>query len=411
MISLREARDLAVTQTPAGPRARIPLSRACNFFLSHAFVASREVPGCDSSAMDGYAVQSDRTRGANRDRPAVFTRAMELFAGAAPAGHALEPGQAARIFTGAPLPAGADCVIRQEAAADDGHAVRAFVEAAVGANVRRRGEEVEAGALLLPAGTRLDPYAVGLLAAQGQAEVEVFAAPKVAVLAVGDELLEPGSRAQPHQVYDSNGPLLAALAERAGGSVVLRRRLVDRDEALAAALEEAVARCEVVFTAGGASVGERDRVKHVLRTLGARFHFDGVALKPGKPLALAELSGRQVVVLPGNPGAAAVGFDVVGRQVLLKRQGVREQRRTLRAKLAEPQRKQPQLTYLMAASLEERGAERWLLALPRGGGQLLGNLARDGWALLPAGAAQLEAGEEVDVELFEGSRFVPAEGA
>ncbi len=409
VIPLPQARALAA-QPLAPRRERVPLEDARGRILAAPLRARRAVPGADCSAMDGYAVRAQATRGANRDHPARFTRALELFAGGAPP-RALNEGEAARIFTGAMLPEGADCVIRQEATAEERGEVRVFVEAQAGANVRRRGEELAEGALALPAGCRLDAYALGALATQGLAEVEVLTRPAAAVLAVGDELLPPGAPAAAHQIYDSNGPLLAALAQEAGARVVCRARCGDDEAQLARALEQALADAEVLITAGGASVGERDRVKHALRALGARFLFDGVALKPGKPVALAELSGKRVVVLPGNPGAAAVGFDVIARAVLLSRQGLVEERRRVKALLAQPQVKQPALTYLLSATLEEREGQRWAQPRPRGGGQLVQNVGREGWAHLPAGVGQLAAGDEIELELFFGARLLLAQEA
>jgi molybdopterin molybdotransferase len=159
-------------------------------------------------------------------------------------------------------------------------------------------------------------------------------------------------------------------------------------------------------------VGDKDRVKRVLADLGARFFVDGVALKPGKPVAVARLGGLAVVVLPGNPGAATVAFDQLGRPLLLRLQGVHEERRRLRARLSSGRHKQAGLTYLITTTVEHRegGGLPWARLRPQGAGQILQNVGAEGFAVLPAGRADFSEGEEVDVELFDRSRYVAVEG-
>ncbi len=226
----------------------------------------------------------------------------------------------------------------------------------------------------------------------------------MAVLAVGDELLEPGTPAEPHQIHDSNRIFLSALARDAGGAVVSTGRVRDDRAELSDAITGALSRCDVLITSGGASVGDRDLVKGVLRELGAELVVDGVALKPGKPVGLARLGEKAIVVLPGNPGAAAVGFDQLGRAVLLARQGAVEHRRRIRVRLDGDRQKQAGLTYLLSARLEERGGEQWARIRPQGAGQLLQNASMDGWVILPPGRADFTHGEWVELELFAGAR-------
>ncbi|HET9451908.1 MAG TPA: molybdopterin-binding protein, partial [Aggregicoccus sp.] len=177
-------------------------------------------------------------------------------------------------------------------------------------------------------------------------------------------------------------------------------------DAIGRALEAArAAGVELLVTSGGASVGERDRVKAALRARGAQLEVDGVALKPGKPVGLARWEGLPVLVLPGNPGAATVAFDQLGRPLLLALQGVREERRRLRVQLEEARHKQAGLTYLLSARSESGRAR----IRPQGAGQLLQNVGAEGWVVLPAGRADFAAGEEVALELFAGARTVALE--
>ncbi|GHH01223.1 gephyrin-like molybdotransferase Glp [Comamonas sp. JC664] len=411
LTSLSAARQAALDAiAPAAPE-RVRLLDAQGRFLATRVVASRSLPGCDNSAMDGWAVLAEETQGANRDRPSRLRIIDTVFAGRLPTTR-LHPGEAARIFTGAPLPPGADAVVRQEAAraSDDATCVDIFISVPPGNDIRRAGEEVLTGAPLFDAGQRVSAAVLGVLASLGATEVHVRPAPRVAVLATGDELVPPGTPALPHQVYESNLILVAALAREAGADVRELTRAPDDAHALRDALTRLAPQVDVLITTGGASVGDKDFVKRVLTSLGARFFVDGVALKPGKPVAVARLGDTAVVVLPGNPGAATVAFDQLARPLLLKYQGVHETRRRVRAHLSEPRHKQAGLTYLITTTLEAReGLAPRALLRPQGAGQILQNVHGEGWAILPPGRADFAEEDAVDVELFDRPAYAPVE--
>ncbi|MBJ6760832.1 molybdopterin molybdotransferase MoeA [Myxococcaceae bacterium JPH2] len=412
LLSLSAARQAALGAiAPAAPE-RLPLALAHGRFLAAPLRATRSLPGCDNSAMDGWAVRAEETRGANRDHPVRLRVVDTVYAGALPA-RALRPGEAARIFTGAPLPNGADAIVRQEAArpADEGREVDIFVTVTPGHDLRRMGEEVLSGSPLFSAGLRVDAAVLGVLASLGDTTALVRPAPRVAVLATGDELVAPGQPALAHQVYESNLVLVSALAREAGAQVTQLTRVRDDEAALRDALLRLAPEVDVLITTGGASVGDRDHVKRVLTALGARFLVDGVALKPGKPVAVARLGTTAVVVLPGNPGAATVAFDQLARPLLLRHQGVHEHRRRITARLTEARHKQAGLTYLLTVSaLESRGdgGDPWARLRPQGSGQILQNVGAEGWAVLPTGRADFAEGDRVDVELFDRPTFTPA---
>ncbi|MBX5482623.1 MAG: molybdopterin-guanine dinucleotide biosynthesis protein B [Myxococcaceae bacterium] len=406
LMPLEEAVQAALTIARPLPAIAVPVAEA-EGFVAEPVRAPRDVPACDNSAMDGYAVRAKDTVGATRDRPARLKIVETLFAGQAPR-CALGPGEAARIFTGAPIPEGADAVVRQEATRPFGAEVEIGVEATVGEHIRRRGEEIACGAVVFPAGQRIDAYVAGVLATLGFAEVRVRQQPRVAIVTVGDELVAPGQPAAPHQVFDSNAILLARLCRDASARVVSTARTSDDEARLEGALADALARGEVLITCGGASVGDRDRVKAALRRLGADFVVDGVALKPGKPVGVARLGGKIALVLPGNPGAAAMAFDRIGRPLLLALQGVCELRRRSRVRLDADRRKQPGLTYFLSAKWGGPGAR--VRVRPQGAGQLLQNVEMDGWVRLPAGRGEFRAGEWVDFEWAHAGRFVALEG-
>ncbi len=409
MVPLEQARALALDSIDIGRPVQTPLAAAHGRFLAESLPAPRSLPNFDNSAMDGYALRSSDALGSNRDRPARLRLVETIYAGALPR-RAVRQGEVSRIFTGAPVPDGADCIVRQEAAREEGQQVLVFAEAAPGANIRRKGEEVAEGDLILSVGQMLNPYAIGLFASLGVQSVSAWPAPSVAVLTLGDELVPAGKPASPHQVFDCNGPLLSALCREAGATVAVLEQVRDEEGPLSDALQRLMARADVLITSGGASAGDKDFIKRTLRGLRAAIPVDGVAMKPGKPAGVAVLQGRPVVILPGNPGAAAVAFDQLARPMLFKRQGVLEIRQMVRVKLGAAQHKQAGLTYLLSARLQpsDRGPPTAIVR-PQASGQLLQNVDADGWITLPRGRADFPEGEEVSMELFGGATFTAAQ--
>jgi molybdopterin molybdotransferase len=360
--------------------------------------------------MDGYAVRAEDSSGAWRDRPARLRVVDTLYAGHVPS-RSVQPGEASRIFTGAPLPEGANAVVRQEATVVPGEGlVDVCVDVPPGKDIRPIGEDILAGTPLLRAGQRLEASVLSVLASMGDTHVLVRPPPRLAVLATGDELVSPGSPALPHQVYESNLVLVAALAREAGAQVVALERARDDDTELRSALRRLSGEADVLVTTGGASVGERDRVKRVLSELGASFLVDGVAIKPGKPVAVARLGPTAVVVLPGTPGAATVAFDQFARPLLLRFQGVSEERQRVRVLLDDGRHKQAGFTYLVSGTLETREDGRvWARIRSQDTGQHLQNIGAEGYAVLPPGRADFAPGDEVDFERFDRPRYLPVE--
>jgi len=311
------ARMIAAAR-PVDGSERVSLARAAGRVLAEEVTASLDLPGVDNSAMDGYAL-----RLAERS-PAGLPVTLRVPAGAGVL--RLPPGGCARIFTGAPVPLGADAVVPQERVSLDAEGrIHIEGELAEGANIRRRGEETRAGELLLPAGARLDAAAIALLASHGIAEVAVVRRLTVALISTGDELIEPGAVRVPGQVYDSNRAMLAALLARAGCDVldlgVIADTSLDLHQAFARARDEA----DLVVCSGGVSVGEEDHVRPVVERLGG-IAFHGVAMKPGKPFALGYLgesleAGTPLIGLPGNPVASLVGWQLLALPFVQGRQG------------------------------------------------------------------------------------------
>lgn len=277
----------------------VPIAAAAGRWLAESIVARRTQPAVDLSAMDGYAIRFD-------ERPGPWTVVGESAAGR-PFDQTLEPGEAARIFTGAALPAGADTVLVQEEADRDGDTLRMTGEgpSGPGGNVRRAGRDFAEGDILLERGVRLTSPALGLAIAGGHGELAVRRPISVALISTGDELVPAGVSTGAAQLPASNGPMLAA---QLGGLPVTINDLgivADTREALSAALD-AAAGADIIVTIGGASVGDHDLVRPVLEAAGASIDFWRIAMKPGKPLMAGTLNGATVLGLPGNPASAFV---------------------------------------------------------------------------------------------------------
>lgn len=300
---------------PIGATEQVPLAAADGRVLAHALVASLDLPPWANSAMDGYALRMSDWQG----EPLPVSQ--RIFAGQAAA--PLEPGTCARIFTGAPVPEGADCVEMQEnvEVLEDGR-VRLLAPLALQQNIRPQGQETRVGEPVMPAGTRLGPIELGLAASLGAALLPVVRRLRVAVLSTGDELVEPGSPLGPGQIYNSNRRLLLGWLQRLGCEVVDGGILAD-DLAQTRACLASLQDVDLILSTGGVSVGEADYLGIALREAG-ELAFWKLAIKPGKPLTVGHYQGIPVIGLPGNPASTLVTFGLLARPYLLRRQGVAE---------------------------------------------------------------------------------------
>ena len=289
----------------------VALEAAPSRYCAETIDATLSVPPADNSAMDGYAV-------ASRDVPGALTISQRVPAGRAPL--PLEAGTAARIFTGAEIPAGADAIILQEDA-EAGAGQVTLPTAQPGQHIRRRGSDIQPGDELVAAGHRLTPQDIGLLASVGLDAVPVFRPLNVAVLTTGDELREPGSGdLDPGQIFNSNRFSLAAQIRALGMNVIDCGNLPDDPDQIGEALERAAAEADSIVTAGGVSVGEEDHVKSQIEQRGA-LDLWKLAIQPGKPLAFGHLAGTPIFGLPGNPVSAFITVALVAEPWLIKRQG------------------------------------------------------------------------------------------
>ncbi len=307
---------------PVSEREPVSLREALGRVLAADIVAPLNLPPFDNSAVDGYAVRSADIDAGRERRLAIVDRAAAGHA----ASNAVKPGQAVRIFTGAPMPAGADTVFMQEDCRIEGAHVVVPPGLSRGANRRLAGEDIRAGAVALPAGRRLSAQDVALVAALGLTELEVKRRVRVALFSTGDEIAEPGSPLAAAALYDCNRYLLAAAVARFGAEVTDLGILGDEPKALAAAISAAAADHDLVLTSGGVSTGEADYVRSAVESVG-RIVFWRVAIKPGRPVAMGVIPGGKsgeaaaFVGLPGNPVAVFVTFVRVVRPLLLRLAG------------------------------------------------------------------------------------------
>ena len=280
-------------------------------------IAPIDVPPADNSAMDGYAI---RFGDWSDDRTAILL-SQRITAGSVPTG--LKPGSAARIFTGAEVPPGADTVVMQEHCEEADGAVRILKLPATGANIRRRGQDLSRGQTVLSAGQRLRAQDLGLAASLGIARVEVYRRLRVAVLSTGDELREPGEDIQPGQIYNSNRYTMISQLAAWGFKVVDLGIARDEPGAVREILLRAAEQADVMISSGGVSVGEEDHVKAVVESLGA-IDLWRIAVKPGKPFAFGQVRGVPFIGLPGNPVSVFVTLLVIARPYLFACQGMAE---------------------------------------------------------------------------------------
>ena len=295
---------------------QLPLLHAQGRILAESVLASVDVPPADNSAMDGYAI---RLADLAEQYAAPLPVSQRIPAGVAPT--PLLPGTAARIFTGAELPAGADCVIMQEQVARHGDAI-VFTSATAntGDNIRRRGQDMRAGQQVVAQGARLHPVALGALAAAGVSQVTVYKPLRVALFSSGDELRQPGEPLAPGQIHDANRFMLHALVTSLGMDVLDLGIIPDQPQRLREALQQAQENADVILTSAGVSVGEEDHLRALIESMGA-LTFWRVNLKPGKPFAAGRIGDTPIFALPGNPGSALVTFALLARPCLQALQG------------------------------------------------------------------------------------------
>ncbi|MCW0482308.1 molybdopterin molybdotransferase MoeA [Gaoshiqia sediminis] len=302
MISVNEARKILAENLTRGGSVEIQVSEAAGYVVYRDIVSPADVPAFDNSAMDGYAL----AWGKNRES---WTVVVEIPAGSAK-NFRLSEGEAARIFTGSPMPEGADTVIPQEQIERTGNIIQYTLPGfGTGANVRYKGTQIRTGELMMQRGTLLSAGGVGLLASVGFATVEVFAPPVLSVIVTGSELRTPGEPLTHGAIFDSNSPMLKAALNRLGVRKIYTSRVADNEPELRKNIEKELNKSDVVIISGGISVGDYDFVKTSLAGLGVKELFYKVKQRPGKPIFAGKLENKWVFALPGNPASVLSCFS------------------------------------------------------------------------------------------------------
>ncbi|MDY7079119.1 MAG: molybdopterin molybdotransferase MoeA [Chloroflexota bacterium] len=406
VLSVEEALERILATVRVLEPEHVSLLEASGRVLAEAVTADRDIPPLTNSAMDGYAV-----RGADL----VQVPARLRVVGEVAAGHVsliqVEHGTAVRIMTGAPVPTGADTVVRFEDTrlstssehGSDGAWVEILQAPLTGANVRPAGEDVRAGQVVLQPGQVLRPQEIGMLAAVGRTEVMVVRRPRVAILATGDEVVPSDQTPGPGQIRDANSYTVAAQVQRYGGLPLLLGVARDQEALVRQGMRDALARqADLIITSGGVSVGDFDLVKQVLAAEG-EMHFWSLNIKPGRPLAFGVVDSVPLLGLPGNPVAAMISTELFGRPALLKMQGFADwSRPTVQARLTQPvARKDDRRHYLRVCLRKTDVGYEAKLTGGQGSGILNSLVQADGLAVIPEKVDHLPTGAEVEVILLD----------
>jgi molybdopterin molybdotransferase len=398
LMSADDALARILAGVPALPAVEVLLLDALGLVLAEDVAADRDVPPFRNSAMDGYAVRGDDVATA----PARLRVVGEIAAGQFP-DRGVGRGEAMRIMTGAPMPEGADTVVRVEDTDNASDVVTITAATPTGISVRKAGEDLRSGETVLTQGTVLRAAEIGVLASVGRARVRVRKRPRVAVFSTGDEVVDVDARLERGQIRDTNRYSLASAIRAAGSEPWLRGIARDTPDALRAALRDAVA-ADAIVTSGGVSVGDHDHMKPVLSELGS-IDFWAIAIRPGRPLAFGELRDgtRRVPIfgLPGNTVSALLTFELFVRPALLRMQGrERVMRPRAKARLAEPIEKVASLRFF-ARGIYDADAGTVRTTGPQGSGILRSMSLANCLIDLPVGPARVAAGETVEVILTE----------
>ena len=396
-LSVEEALERILDTVQVLEPERVPLLEALDRVLVEPVTAGRDIPPLANSAMDGYAVLGSDVA----QVPARLRVVGEVAAGYT-SEWPVEPGTAVRIMTGAPVPDGADTVVRFEDTRLEGEWVEVLVSIPAGANVRAAAEDVRRGQEVLGPGEVLRPQEIGMLASVGRSEVLVIRRPRVAVLATGDEVVAPGDEPGPAQIWDANSYTVAAQVQRYGGIPLMLGIVRDQEELVRQGMREALAQgADFIITSGGVSVGDFDLVKQVLAAEG-EMHFWSINMKPGRPLAFGIVGGVPLLGLPGNPVSAMISTAQFARPALLKMQGFTQWAwPSVRARLVDAVARKDGRRHYLRVHLRET-SEGWEAALTgdQGSGILNSLVEADGLAIIPESARSMPAGAEVEVLLL-----------
>lgn len=393
-ISLEQALNILMDHVTHGKTERKTLEDCLGLVLSEDVYALLDMPPFSRSAQDGYALCSKDSIGATGENPVKLKVTGKIYAG----DHLdvqVRPGEAVRIMTGAMVPAGADCVLRQEDTDEGEDVVQIYKEVEPGCSICFKGEEYKKGHTLLHEGTKIDAAALAVASGNGIMELPVYRRVKAAVVSSGSEVVEPGTPLTPGKIYNTNTVYMKARLHQLGAQVMMSRTVGDELEIMEEALKEAANQAELVITTGGVSVGQKDLTEEALLSIGAEILFHGIAIKPGMPTLAAEKDGVLFIGLSGNPFSAAIPFEMFVREILS-------------LKMGDPDLKlrQETLTAVTGFSKNSRrrrflrgkaeGKEVWLPD-QQANGQMRSMVGCNCLIEIPAGSGPVKAGDKVEV--------------
>lgn len=400
MIKVEEAKKIILENMNSIGNENIPIIESLRRTLARDYHSKNDIPPFDNSAMDGYAISSLDVAEASRENPFFLDVVEDLPAGTVPQ-EKVKSGKAIRIMTGAPVPRGADSVIMVEKTEKEGERVKIFENTKPDENIRRRGEDIRKGELVLGKGEVIGPAKMGILASIGVEVVEVTKVPKVGILATGDELVEVGEGLSAGKIRNSNSYSLFGQVKNAGAIPCDLGIARDNKSEIRRKIEQGLD-CDLLLISGGVSVGDYDYVKDVLADLGGKIEFWKVAMRPGKPLAFGTINAKPVFGLPGNPVSSMVSFEVFVQLAILKMLGQnRDNRKDVDAILEEDVKKKEGLRYfLRAKTWWENGAYLTRTSGPQGSGILKSMMAANSLIILPEEDVYIEKGKTVRVRFL-----------
>lgn len=399
-IALEEALEILNKNTKALKSEVVSIKDSLKRVLYGDVKSKINNPPFNKSVFDGYAFKSEDSKGTSKENPIELKIVDEIFAGMWPEIE-IKHGEAIRIMTGAPIPMGADCVLKQEETERHGDLVKIFKEMKVNENISFMGEDIKIGETLIKKGKRLDYADLGIMASSGISEVLVYKKPRVSIISTGDEVCDINSTLKPGKIYDSNLYSLSARIEELGYNVLSMEHVGDNILKIGEAIEKAFEKSDIVFTTGGASVGEKDLMQKVSESIGFEKLFWKIKIKPGSAVVCSKKEEKILISLSGNPNAALTTFELLGKPVLKKLEGEEENINIKREKgvlMDSFNKKSPQRRFLRGNVIyDEKGTKVYITQIKSGNGILSSLLNANCLIEIEKGNEGLNRGEVVNI--------------
>ncbi|MBI5996834.1 molybdopterin molybdotransferase MoeA [Clostridium perfringens] len=399
-IALEEALEILNKNTKALKSEVVSIKDSLKRVLYGDVKSKINNPPFNKSVFDGYAFKSEDSKGTSKENPIELKIVDEIFAGDF-SEREIKAGEAVRIMTGAPIPLGADCVLKQEETERHGDLVKIFKEMKENQNISFMGEDIKIGETLIKKGKRLDYADLGIMASSGISQVTVYKKPKVSIISTGDEVCDINSTLKPGKIYDSNLYSLSGRIEELGYHVLSMEHVGDNILKIGEVIEKAFEKSDIVFTTGGASVGEKDLMQKVAESIGFEKLFWKIKIKPGSAVVCSKREEKILISLSGNPNAALTTFELLGKPVLKKLEGEEENINIKREKgilMDSFNKKSPQRRFLRGNVIyDEKGAKVYVTQIKSGNGILSSLLNANCLIEVEKGNEGLNKGEEVNI--------------